>query len=365
MTWRAVALLLGLAALASAQVPPPASAAIAAGPLGSVQAGGVISALGVWQDRPAPGEAGTLADWSNAMVILQKASGPVQFYLQAGAYNIPVVGQSLQSTGDTTRGLFGLLPVVYATFPLGAHCSLDAGVLPTLIGAENTFTFQNVNVLRGLLWNQENDVNRGIQVNAARGRWKGAVSWNDGYYSDRFTWISADVAYTLSATQSLLLTGGGNWSRTAYRTAATPVQNNSRILDLIYSYSHGPWMVEPYFQFSDVPAAEVAAIAHGAQTWGGALLASRKLPGHFSLAVRAEFIRATGSPPKESVNLLYGPGSGAWSWTVTPGWQPQHFFVRGDLSLVNAIRPAAGDAFGRAGNDRNQFRAALETGFAF
>jgi len=30
-----------------------------------------------------------------------------------------------------------------------------AAKLPTLIGAEYTFTFENMNIERGLLWNQE------------------------------------------------------------------------------------------------------------------------------------------------------------------------------------------------------------------
>ena len=38
------------------------------------------------------------------------------------------------------------------------------------MGAEYTFTFQNMNIERGLLWNQETAVNRGIQVNQALGK---------------------------------------------------------------------------------------------------------------------------------------------------------------------------------------------------
>jgi hypothetical protein len=39
-----------------------------------------------------------------------------------------------------------------------------------LIGAEYTFTFENMNIQRGLLWNQENAVTRGVQVNQTMGK---------------------------------------------------------------------------------------------------------------------------------------------------------------------------------------------------
>jgi Putative beta-barrel porin-2, OmpL-like. bbp2 len=42
---------------------------------------------------------------------------------------------------------------------------VEVVALPTLIGAEYTFSFQNANIERRVLWNQENAVNRGIQLN--------------------------------------------------------------------------------------------------------------------------------------------------------------------------------------------------------
>ena len=41
-------------------------------------------------------------DISNAQVFIQKTSGWFQFYLQGGAYNIPVVGVPFVKTGPTT-----------------------------------------------------------------------------------------------------------------------------------------------------------------------------------------------------------------------------------------------------------------------
>ncbi len=36
-------------------------------------------------------------------------------------------------------------------------------------GRGYTFTFQNTNIHRGVLWNQENAVNKGVQLNYASG----------------------------------------------------------------------------------------------------------------------------------------------------------------------------------------------------
>ena len=38
-----------------------------------------------------------------------------------------------------------------------------------------------------LLWNQENAVNRGIQLNYTQDPLTFAFSWNDGFYSNRYT----------------------------------------------------------------------------------------------------------------------------------------------------------------------------------
>ena len=58
--------------------------------------------------------------------------------------------------------------------------SILAGKLPTLIGPEYTFSFENMNIQRGLLWNQENAVNRGVQVNYNSEHIAISASWNDG-----------------------------------------------------------------------------------------------------------------------------------------------------------------------------------------
>jgi hypothetical protein len=73
------------------------------------------------------------------------------------------------ATDKTMTEFFGPVPVGYVKLVPSKNTSIQIGALPTLIGAEYTFSFENMNIERGLLWNQENAVNRGIQVNQAFG----------------------------------------------------------------------------------------------------------------------------------------------------------------------------------------------------
>jgi hypothetical protein len=143
------------------------------------------------------------------------------------------------------------------------------------------------------------------------------------------------------------------------------VQNNSQMYAGIYTYSQNDWIVQPYYQYSHVPSNPNVGILRGASTHGGAVLVSHSFGRGFSLAGRGEYIASTGSGAEGSVNLMYGPGSAAWSVTLTPTYQRQRFFARGDLSFVRAKDFAPGGAFGPAGTNPNQPRGVLEFGLLF
>jgi hypothetical protein len=325
---------------------------------------GVLSGFGLVQGNHASGDSTGQAALSNGQVFIQKADGWWQFYVQAGAYNIQPLGLPFLPTGKQVDNLYGPVPVAFLKLIPAKNTSIQVGELPTLMGQESTFDFQNMNIERGLLWNQENAINRGIQINQAVGKFAASLSWNDGYYSNRYSWLSGSLTYT-HGPHSLIFVGMGNLGHTAFQTAATPVQNNSVMYAAEYTYSKGNWIVQPYYQYSDVPTDPAIGITKGASTQGGAVLLSRTLGRGFSLAGRAEYIGSSGSATDQSVNLLYGPGSAAWSLTATPTYQHQRFFVRGDVSFVRATSITPGDAFGSDGAKQNQARGVLEVGFLF
>jgi hypothetical protein len=335
-----------------------------AGPLGKLAVNGVVSGTGLFQAHHASSDDPAQGALSNGQIFLQKADGWWQFYVQAGAYNILVVGTPFLSTEKALSDLWGPVPVAYLKLVPGKTTSVLMGALPTLMGAEYTFDFQNMNIERGLLWNQENAINRGVQLNQTLGKVTASLSWNDGYYSNRYSWLTGSLTYT-SGPHSLVFTGMGNLSQTAFQTLATPVQNNSVMYAGGYNYTKGNWIVQLTYQYSHVPTNPKVGVVSGASTQSGAVLASRTLKHGFSLAGRGEYIATTGSTTEHSVNLLYGPGSAAWSITATPTYQRQRFFLRGDISYVRAHSFTPGFAFGSTGSDPDQFRGVVEIGFLF
>lgn len=324
---------------------------------------GILSGMAWSEGNHIPGDNSTHYDLSNAQIFIQKTSGWWQFYLQGGAYNLPAIGVPFLSTVDTIKNVYGPFPQGYLEL-VKKTFDVKIGALPTLIGAEYTFSFQNMNIERGLLWNQENAVNRGIQIDDTYKKLALSLSLNDGFYSDRYTWVSGSATYTFNAANTLAFVGGGNAGAYAKNTLATPLLlNNSSIYNLIYTYSKGSWVVQPYFQYTDVPTNASIGIAQGASTKGGAVLITRNFKHGFSLAPRVEYIKSSGGAT--AANLLYGPGSGAFGLTVTPTYKTGAFFLRGDLAIVHATSMTAGAGFGTAGLDATQPRGVVEAGFMF
>ena len=68
---------------------------------------------------------------------------------------------------------------------------------------------------------------------------------------------------------------------------------------------------------------------------------------------------------KIAINLLYGPGSGAFALTMTPTYRKDAFFLRGEFSIVHATSSTPGSVFGPAGLNVNQPRGLVEAGFMF
>jgi hypothetical protein len=337
-----------------------------AGPLGKIAANGIVTGFGLVQSNHVPGDSDGQGALSNGQIFIQNADGKYfQYFIEAGAYTLPSLATPFLPADKTVSNFYGPVPVAFGKVPVGKTTQFMFGALPTLMGAEYTFTFENMNIERGLLWNQENAVNRGLQVNQTLGKYLTAsFSWNDGYYSNRYSWLSGSLTYT-KGPHSLIFGGMGNLSQTKYQTAATPVQNNSTMYAVIYTYTKGAWIVQPYYQYSNVPTNPAVGVVNGASTNGGALLISRAFKHGFSLPARVEYIATSGSTAKQSVNLLFGPGSNGTSITGTPTFQWGGLFVRGDISYTHAGSYTPGTGFGGSGTNSDQVRGIAEVGFIF
>lgn len=341
------------------------------GPLGKVYITGVVSGLGLVQAPVSPGDKRDRADVSDTQVIVQKIDGPVQFYAQAGVYSLPALGVPYIPSPRTTDEFFGPLPVAFVKLAPTDSFSVQIGKLPTLIGAEVTFNFEDPNIQRGLLWNQENAVNRGIQANYATGPLTLSLALTDGFYSGRLNWLIGCAVYKFDDSNTLTFIGGANTKSDQTNTLATPVlQNNEQIYNLIYTYTSGPWSLTPYLQYTFVPKNAAIGTTRDASTMGGALLATYNFEPQFglkgvTLPVRFEYITSSGSAADNTPNLMYGPGSKAWSITVTPTYQRDIFFARAEFSYVRTASTTPGLVFGPSGTDKSQIRGLFQAGAIF
>ena len=359
------------------------------GPVGKVYVSGALTGMASTNDGRSKSSAtasnpvtkNSVADITNAQVILQKIDGPVQFYIQAGGYSIPVIGQGYVRASHQTDDSYGLIPTAYVKLVPNDTFSFQVGKLPTLLGAEYTYTIENTNIQRGLLWNQENVFTRGVQANYVAGPLAASVQLTDGFYSKDYSWLTASVAYTINDSNSVSVVAGGNLGTTTYTNGYTTPgpESNGQVYNLIYKYVKGPLTVQPYLQYTYVPSqsgSDASALGYGksTDTWGAAVLANYAVNDTVNIGARAEYITSSGTPLATGVstssstaaNLLgYGVGSSAWSLTLTPTYQVKNYFVRGELSYVKVQDLQSGLGFGGAGKDDTQATAMIETGFLF
>ena len=342
-----------------------------AGPLGSIFVTGIVSGLAQAQNHVVPGDLNTQGDVSNAQIFINKPTGLIQFFAQAGAYSVPDIGVPYLKSSMATDAFYGPFSQWFVKLAPNDSFSIEAGKLPTLIGAEYTFSFENLNIERGLLWNQENAVNRGVQANYTQGPLALSASWNDGMYSNKYSWAWLSATYTFDPANVLAVIAGGATRHTSVSSLATPLYlNNEQIYNVIYTHTTGPWTIQPYLQYTHIPTIPAIGALHEAATYGAALLVNytfdpkSRLAG-FSAPLRLEYLKSTGSIANGAPNLLYGPGSKAWSITLTPTYQYNAFFARAELSYVGASSTTPGLVFGPGGSDKSQSRVLLETGIIF
>ncbi len=80
--------------------------------------------------------------------------------------------------------------------------------------------------------------------------------------------------------------------------------------------------------------------------------------------MRLEYIKSDGSI-NGAPNLLYGQGSKAWSFTLTPTYQYKRLFARTEFSFTKANNIVNGLGFGPNGTKTSQARGLLEVGILF
>src|SRR3954462_1595651 len=119
--------------------PDPASFEL--GPLGKVYVTGALSGIAFAQQNETYGDRAQRVDLGNAQVFVQKTDGALQYFLQAGSYALPSLGTAYLTASRSTDAYYGAVPQAFIKLVANANFSFQFGKLPTLIGAEYTFTF--------------------------------------------------------------------------------------------------------------------------------------------------------------------------------------------------------------------------------
>jgi hypothetical protein len=353
------------------------------GVLGKVSIGGVLSAYAQTQSNPVfnfstgKDDQTSSIDLSNAQIFINKSDGVFQYFIEAGTYSLPALGPFPYTPSSKQPGLtYGNLPQGFIKIVPNSTFSVEVGALPTLIGDEYTFTFENLNIERGLLWGYEPAVSRGVQVNLSQGPVSLSVAWTDGFYSGKYNSISALATWVIDGSNTLAIDAEGPTGKVNVATSVTyPPLANESIFNIMYTHTMGQWLFNPYLQYTSTPSSTFYGYDK-VDSWGAALLVnyafdSKSQFAGLSIPFRIEYLSSQGSSNSPAQpNVLFAPGAKTWSFTVTPTYQYKNYFVRAELSYVTAshIDPYAffeGTAYGDSGDKKDQVKGLIETGVAF
>lgn len=328
------------------------------------------------QTNPMPGNNQMISDLSNAQILLEKLEGPIQLFAIAGSYSIAELSAAYVRSSTLPNNTWGYLPAGWLKIPSGENFSILAGKLFAIGGLEGTFSYENTNIQRGLLWKQTSSVSRGIQLDYHTDDIYAGIAFTDGSYSNTYNWLGAQINYELDDHQAITVSWNGALSGNSLQTDSTPLlQNNSQISTLIYSHKSPYLTISPYLQYTYVPERPTVGIYGTASTQGAAFLATYRLfpldekgaPPHrnVSFPIRFEYIKSTGNTYTSESDLLFGPNSAAWSATLTPTYQVGMYFARIEASYVRTINASQGAAFGYNGSANSQARFLVEAGILF
>ncbi len=326
-----------------------------------------VNAVGAL-DTPTGADRTSRTEIGNALATLTKNTGALQFSVTVGAYALPVIGQSLNTTTQDSANstLFGYIPLANVSYVASPSLTVTAGKMAALLGQESPFTYQNLNIQRGLGFNAEPTISRGVRATYTQGKFTGNLEANDGYYTGSHRAVEGLLGWMPSANTNLqfafIAPGAGTPGN-----VTTSIANKSEY-DFMLTQQFGKLQVLPYLLLIHSPAAASLGFTSSESAAGAVMLANYAFNDRYSLAARYESFTNHSGTTDTSANadfLGYGPGSRATTWTFTPAYKMNAFFVRAELSGVQATNFTPGLTFGPAGKNSTQTRALLELGAQF
>lgn len=326
-----------------------------------------VNAIGNLANAGGPDQPSRL-NVSNALATIAKTTGVLRYGATLGEYAFPTVGVSgnaTQQSGANTD-LYGPLPSAYLEYAPSANFNIMAGRLFALVGPENAFTYQNVNIQRGLAWNAEPVVSRGVRATVTSGKFTGVLGLNDGFYSGTLNAVEAQLAETANDTVS--------WSISALVPSANARPNPTAAIANRWEINPALTLtlkrasVVPYLLYVGSPSSTALGYARNERATYAGVLVSHALANGWSLGWRIEYAKNASSTSDTSANadlVGYGPGSNARTFTLTPAYKKNAFFARAEVSTAAVSSFTPGLAFGNAGAQSSQTRVLFETGIQY
>jgi hypothetical protein len=282
------------------------------------------------------------ADVSNGLLNFTVDAGQLHANATVGTYAFPALGFPFADNNAPAANLnlYSPLPVAAVSYVFNAHVTVAAGKFPALLGQESPFTYQNLNVQRGIGWAMEPTISRGVQVAYANGPWTATAQENDAYYSGSnraFEWLLAWSPSSNATVQFAAIIPGSNVPGNV-----TTVVGNKSEYDLMYMRRIGKLQLLPYFLWVQSPASSALGYTNSENAYAAVLLGTWNFSPQWSLAFRYEDARNNSPSSDTSPNadlVGFGPGSNADSQTITPAY---HFGNGGVLRLEYSHVSATG-----------------------
>lgn len=325
-----------------------------------------VNALGAF-DTDTGADLADRADLSNLLLNVNAVSGKLRASATIGEYAFPTLGAALNPDAQTSANvsLYSALPVAAVTYSFDSHLSIAAGKFAALLGQEAPFTFQNVNIQRGLGWAMEPTISRGVQAAYANGPWTLTLQENDAYYSGHNRAFEGLIGYAPSAKTTLqfaAIVPGAN-----VPPNSTVAVGNKAEYDLMLTQVLGKLQLSPYFLWINSPASPTLGYSKSASATAGVVIATWSFSTPWSIALRYETVRNNSSTADTNPNadlIGYGPGSSARTFTVTPAihFSGSSAVLRLEFSNVSLSSFGPGLGFGTSGLGASQSRAGFELG---
>ncbi len=325
---------------------------------GSFNLSGALSSYVISSDNKTDDKK-TRFDIGSAILSISKTAKPFGFTIYGGAYATPVLGAGLSKT-TTYTNYFSAIPIAYLEYAPIDGLSVQVGKLPTIIGFESPFTYQNNYLQRGLIWNMQPVINNGVRILYTQEKYFLKAGINDGFYTLSTTHPKMAFEGSLGITPIKDFSLSFNFlipdKSSKPNDTATP--SNKREFNILSTYTINNLSLGLDLVYVEAPKDDSAGVTEKSKASGGALHLSYSFTQDFKISSRIEYFKD--NTDIGGIDLVgLGDGNKGYSFTVTPMYQKGVVYLKGEFSYVKADKEFTSN------NKNKQSRVGLEVGFLF